>query len=160
MSQPAGEFTIRVEQVDGFDFVARFDKESFAPVQLDEPPPLGHDHAPNAARYLAAAVGNCLAASLVFCVKRSGAVLTDVKATVRLELVRNDQRRLRIGKIEVSLDAPGAPESALAGCLGAFEDFCVVTQSVRHGIDVAVSVNGQSTARPENAGESCFDKSG
>lgn len=159
MSQAAAEFTIRVEQVDGFDFVARFDKESFAPVKLDEPPPLGHDHAPNAARYLAAAVGNCLAASLVFCTKREGHVLSNVKATVRLTLVRNEQRRLRIGKIDVALDAPGASEAALAGCLGAFEDFCVVTQSVRHGIPVDVSVNGRATADSADDSEAGFHRS-
>ena len=46
MSEPAGEFAVQVDQVDGFDFVVRFDKESFAPVHMDEPPPLGHAHAP------------------------------------------------------------------------------------------------------------------
>jgi hypothetical protein len=37
---------------------------------------------------------------------------------------------------------PGGPipDEALKACLETFEDFCVVTQSVRTGIDVAVNV--------------------
>ena len=59
----ASTFSLQVEQIDGFEFRVKFDKEQFAPLLLDEPPPLGHDTAPNAARLLAAAIGNCLAAS-------------------------------------------------------------------------------------------------
>ncbi|HXN32128.1 MAG TPA: OsmC family protein [Polyangiaceae bacterium] len=149
MTQVASEFTIEVEQLDQFEFVVRFDKESFAPVRADEPPPLGHDVAPNAARYLAVAVGNCLSASLLFCSQRAGHPLAHVKATVHVQLVRNEQRRLRIGQIEVSIQAPGADGATLAKCLPTFEDFCVVTQSVRQGVLVRVSVNGQ--ALPETA---------
>ena len=36
-------------------------------ILFDEPAPLGEDQAPNAASYLGAAVGHCLAASLAFC---------------------------------------------------------------------------------------------
>ncbi len=50
-------FDIRVEQVDGFSFRTQFDKSQFADLAMDEPPPLGHDSAPNAARILAAAIG-------------------------------------------------------------------------------------------------------
>ena len=61
------------------------------------------------------------------------------------QIVRNEARRLRIGKVSVTLhtDLPlGDP--ALASCLSTFEDFCIVTQSVRQGIDVAVRVEGRS----------------
>ena len=43
----ASTFSVHVEQIDGFEFRVRFDKEYFAPLLLDEPPPpLGHDTAP------------------------------------------------------------------------------------------------------------------
>ena len=58
---------MHLKQLDGFQFLVKFDKEQFEPLRLDEPPPLGHDTAPNAARILAAAIGNRLSASLVFC---------------------------------------------------------------------------------------------
>ena len=152
MTQPAGEFTVEVEQLEQFEFAIRFDKASFAPVRADEPPPLGHDAAPNAARYLAAAIGNCLSASLVFCTQRAGHALTHVKASVRVQLVRNAQHRLRVGEVVVSIDAPGADEASLAKCLPTFEDFCVVTQSVRQGVPVHVSVNGRALPDPPGPG--------
>jgi uncharacterized OsmC-like protein len=134
---------VRVEQIDGFEFRVKFDKEQFAPLLLDEPAPLGHDTAPNAARVLAAAIGNCLSASLVFCLKRAGVAASGVSADVDVEVVRNESRRLRVGKVDVTLHTNlPANDPALTSCLGTFEDFCIVTQSVRQGIEVAVHVAG------------------
>ena len=144
MSDVASRFSLRVEQLDGFEFRVKFDQEEFAPLLLDEPPPLGHDTAPNAARVLAAAIGNCLSASLVFCLKKAHVAASGVTADVYVEIVRNESRRLRIGKVDVSLHTNLAPDDpALAKCLGTFEDFCMVTQSVRQGIEVAVHVEGR-----------------
>jgi uncharacterized OsmC-like protein len=141
MSSVASTFSLHVEQIDGFEFRVKFDKEQFAPLLLDEPAPLGHDTAPNAARILAAAIGNCLSASLVFCLQKAKVAAPSVSADVSVEIVRNEARRLRIGKVSVALYTNLAPDDpALAGCLATFEDFCVVTQSVRQGIDVAVKV--------------------
>ena len=145
MTQTASRFSLRVEQVDGFEFRVKFDKEQFAPLLLDEPPPLGRDTAPNAARVLAAAIGNCLSASLVFCLKHAKVTASGVTADVDVEIVRNESRRLRVGKVNVTLHTDLAPDDpALAGCLSTFEDFCIVTQSVRQGIDVAVQVQGRT----------------
>ena len=143
MSAVASRFSVCVEQIDGFEFRVKFDKEQFAPLLLDEPPPLGGDTAPNAARVLAAAIGNCLSASLVFCLKKAKVAATGVTADVDVEIVRNEERRLRVGKVSVTLHTDLASDDpALASCLGTFEDFCIVTQSVRHGIEVAVQVQG------------------
>jgi uncharacterized OsmC-like protein len=143
MSTVVSRFSVRVEQIDGFEFRVKFDKEQFATLLLDEPPPLGHDSAPNAARVLAAAIGNCLSASLVFCLKRANVAASGVTADVDVEIVRNESRRLRVGKVDVTLHTELPPsDPALASCLHTFEDFCIVTQSVRQGIEVAVRVVG------------------
>lgn len=135
------EFSIQVEQIDGFEFKVRFDKEQFAELHLDEPPPLGKDSAPNAARILAAAIANCLSASLVFCMERSGLKTEGLRTEAKVQIVRNEQRRLRIGKVDVVLHPRvAAGTEALVKCLPTFEDFCTVTQSIRHGIEVGVSV--------------------
>jgi uncharacterized OsmC-like protein len=134
---------VHVEQLDGFEFRVRFDKEQFEPLLLDEPPPLGHDTGPNAARVLAAAIGNCLSASLVFCLRKAGVGASGVSADVDVEIVRNESRRLRVGKVDVTLHTNlPANDPAVASCLATFEDFCIVTQSVRQGIEVAVHVVG------------------
>jgi uncharacterized OsmC-like protein len=139
---PAGEFTLHVEQVQGFDFRVRFDKEQYPDLRMDEPAPLGADAAPNPARILAAAIGDCLSASLVFCLKRRGVTVEGLRSEVRVQLVRNAQKRLRIGHVEVAIHPRDPiPEDVLSACLSTFEDFCVVTQSVREGIEVTVNVS-------------------
>lgn len=143
MSDPVvSEFDIRVEQRSGYEFEVTFDKEHYAKALLDEPAPLGKDSAPNAARFLAAAIGNCLAASLAFCLKRQGGVeLSGLASHVHVEIVRNAERRLRIGRVAVRLlPNMAASHPALEKCLPVFEEFCTVTQSIRSGIQVDVAV--------------------
>lgn len=110
MSTVASRFSLHVEQIDGFEFRVKFDKDQFAPLLLDEPPPLGRDTAPNAARVLAAAIGNCLSASLVLCLKRANVAASGVTADVDVEIVRNESRRLRVGKVNVTLHTDLAPD--------------------------------------------------
>lgn len=144
---PAGEFTLRIEQVDGFDFRVRFDQERYPELRMDEPAPLGADSAPNPARILAAAIGDCLSASLVFCLKRRGVVVSGLRSEVHVKLVRNERKRLRIGSVDVSIHPRDPiPGDVLEACLETFEDFCVVTQSVRDGIGVNVEVTRPRTS--------------
>ncbi len=136
------EFTISMKQLEDFLFEVHFDKEQFAPLRLDEPEPLGRDAAPNASRVLAAAIGNCLSASLLFCTRKARVEMGPVETRVHVQLGRNERGRLRIASVEVEIDPhfpPGQREKA-ARCLELFEDFCVVTQSVRDGIPVEVRV--------------------
>jgi len=136
------DFTIEIEQIQDFEFRVRFDKEQFPELRMDEPPPLGQDSAPNPSRVLAAAIGNCLSASLLFCARKSRVELGPIQTKVRTQIARNDRGRLRVSRVEVEIDPHLAESerSKAARCLELFEDFCVVTQSVRDGIDVAVSV--------------------
>lgn len=140
-AQPAGGFSIRVQQIDGYEFRVSFDKSGYAELMMDEPPPLGRDAGPNPARILAAAVADCLSASLLFCLKRSGVAVEDVSTQADVSLVRNEHKRLRIGSIAVHITPKmDGDRAAIAKCLETFEDFCIVTQSVRGGIDVRVDV--------------------
>ncbi|MBK8252918.1 MAG: OsmC family protein [Polyangiaceae bacterium] len=141
------EFSIKIEQVDGFDFKVQFDKEQYKDLHLDEPYPLGKDSAPNAARVLAAAIGNCLSASLVFCLQRSGVKTQGMTSEVKVQIVRNENKRLRIGKVDVTLHPKVAKDAeAMVKCLPMFEDFCTVTASIRQGIEVDVHVTPENTA--------------
>lgn len=142
MTTKVGEFALHIERLNDFEFKVSFDKDHYAPLHLDEPAPLGKDTAPNPARILAAAIGDCLSASLLFCMKKNGAELSALTSDVKVELVRNDNNRLRIGKVAVTLQptlSSGA-DPMLQKCLPMFEEFCVVTQSVREGLDVEVKI--------------------
>jgi uncharacterized OsmC-like protein len=138
--EPVSSFHLQVEQIDAFEFRVRFDKEQYEDLRMDEPAPLGKDSAPNPARILAAAIGNCLAASLVFCLKRKGIVAHGVRSELQVTLARNEHKRLRVVRVDVKLHASDIPKDALDACRSTFEDFCVVTQSVREGIEVNVDV--------------------
>jgi organic hydroperoxide reductase OsmC/OhrA len=142
------EFTISMKQLENFEFEVRFDKEQYAPLRMDEPEPLGKDAAPNASRVLAAAIGNCLTASLLFCTRKARVELGPMETKIHVKLGRNERGRLRIAGVSVEIDprfAPGEREKA-ARCLELFEDFCVVTQSVREGIPVEVRVRDDAQA--------------
>jgi len=143
---------VTLDLVDGYEFVATFDGVAGAePLRFDEPAPLGAGGAPNAAAVLGAAVGNCLAASLAFCLRRSRAGLGGLVAHVITRMSRNEAGRYRIAGISVELAPAIDPESSgrLARCTDLFEDFCVVTESVRAGIPVDVTVKEvvQTTGR-------------
>lgn len=141
-TQIVHEFTISMKQVENFEFEVSFDKEQYAALRMDEPEPLGRDAAPNASRVLAAAIGNCLTASLLFCTRKARVETGAVETRVHVRISRNERGRLRIAGVEVEIDPrfpPGERDRA-ARCLELFEDFCVVTQSVREGIPVEVRV--------------------
>jgi len=136
------QFSITMDQIQGFEFRVKFDKEQFQDLMMDEPPPVGGDTAPNASRLLAAAVGNCLSASFLFSARKLRAELRGIHTVVKVWYVRNEQGRLRIGRMTVDIDPQfdAADAAKIERCIGLFEDFCVVTQSVRKGIDVSVAV--------------------
>lgn len=137
-----GKFTIHLEQEEGYNFRVKFDIDQAEQILMDEPPPLGENNGPNASRLLAAATANCLSASLMFCLTKkdapSGAIQTEATCT----MVRNDKKRLRVGRIDVRITAGDIllESKKTDRCLELFEDFCVVTASLREGIHVGVEV--------------------
>jgi uncharacterized OsmC-like protein len=143
MSEVVSQFTISMEQVHDYEFVVRFDHPETSLV-ADERPPLGADAGPSPSRLLAAAVGNCLAASLLFCARKARLAIGPIRCEVKVRTARNENKRLRIESIEVALD-PGIAEgdaATAARCLSIFEDYCTVSQSVRAGINLIVRVKG------------------
>ena len=136
-----GGFTLQLEQVEGYRFRVEFDMDGVDDLVTDEPPPLGEATGPNPSRLLAAAVANCLSASLLFCLQKSRVEGARVRATVSSSVTRNERKRLRIGGFDVRIEVSGVEDEArMERCLGLFEDFCVVTESVRHGVPVNVEV--------------------
>jgi uncharacterized OsmC-like protein len=136
---PDMEFTLQLTRQKDYQFNVQFDLAGVPNLQLDEPPPLGTESGPNASRLVAAAVANCLSASLLFCLGKFKQDPQGVTAHVTGKMVRNEQGRLRIGGLAVEIRLGQAVER-LAHCAEQFEDFCVVTDSVRKGIPVSVRV--------------------
>jgi organic hydroperoxide reductase OsmC/OhrA len=91
---------------------------------------------------LMAAVGNCLAASLAFALRKFKNENVPLRSSVEGRVMRNEQGRQRMHSIDVviHLGVPAATLRLAQRAIDQFEDFCVVTQSVRAAIPVAVRI--------------------
>ena len=135
-------FQVNIDHRQNFQFLINFNQDGVPELLTDEAAPLGEGKGPNPARLLAAAVGNCLAASLFFCLQKSHIEPHRISAVVEGEMTRNEHGRMRITELRVRLE-PAFDEADLPRidrCSELFEDFCIVTESVRKGIDVKVEL--------------------
>ncbi len=135
------EFSFSMEQQEEYAFLIRFDND-LPPLLADESPPLGKGVGPDPARLLAAGVANCLSASLLFALRKFKNQPGRIVCSVSARMERNEKGRLRIGgvKVAIQIDSPAETLAHLDRVLAQFEDFCIVTQSVRSGFPVEVSV--------------------
>jgi len=141
-------FTVGLRLEKGYEFRADFGEADLPDLAVDEPPPLGSGAGPNPVRLLGVAIGHCLSASLLFCLRKYRIEVTGMQAMAEGTLVRNPQGRLRIGDIRVTLQPQlgSADGERSRRCLESFQDYCIVTESVRHGIEVRVDVRPTSSA--------------
>lgn len=149
-------FTLTLTQESDYVFRIEFDDTAIPALHTDESAPLGNDSGPNPSRMLVAAVANCLSASLLFSLRKykntPGTIVTRARAT----LERNEQKRLRVAHIDVVIELPeaAADYAQIERLLQQFENFCVVTESVRHGVAVDVSVRDRNGATLHASGGS------
>ncbi|MFX1532096.1 MAG: OsmC family protein [Promethearchaeota archaeon] len=106
---------------------------------------------PNPSRLLALGVLGCLSASFIFCLKKRNFKVDDFIAEAEVVITRNEKGFLRIKKIDVNIQPKITDSDALKRakqCLKSakdgvsfFEQYCIVTQSVRSGIEVNVNLD-------------------
>lgn len=143
------KIVLTLEQESDYSFRIHFDETSIPDLLTDEPEPLGEGAGPNPTRMLAAAVANCLSASLLFALRKFKNQPGKLVTTATAELTRNEQGRFRVSHIQADIqlaEAAGA-HASLERILAQFENFCVVTESVRHGIEVSVSITDAEGVR-------------
>jgi uncharacterized OsmC-like protein len=139
--------TVRLTQAQDYRF--ELDVGGGVPLlTVDEPPPLGQGAGPSPVQLLAAAVGNCLSASLLFALRKFKQQPEQLHAEVQAEVGRNAEGRLRVLSMQVTLTlgVPAAALQHLDRVLAGFEAYCTVTQSVAGAIPVAVSVRDATGA--------------
>ncbi len=136
------EILVQLTQQAGYAFLIDFG-EDLPELVSDEAAPLGAGQGPNPSRLLLAALANCLAASLVFALHKFKNQPAPVRAEIRAQPERNADGRWRIPRASVTIRlAEGAEQHQnLRRVLDQFEQFCLVTQSVREGIAVDVTVH-------------------
>ena len=133
------EFSAKLKLLDNYLF--EIDFGDAGSIMADEPEPLGQGEGPSPSQLLAASVANCLAASLMFAIRKFKGEPGEVTAQVNGNLSR-EGGRLRIEKIDVQLKLGNASIELpkIEKVLEQFQDFCIVTQSVKSGIEVNVTV--------------------
>ncbi len=139
---------VTLTQMSDYSFNIGFDDTDIPDLVTDEPAPLGGGKGPNPSRMLLAAIANCLSASLLFAMRKYKNAPGTIRAEVRGTLDRNAEGRMRVQHVEVDLHLPDAADdyAQFERILQQFENFCVVTESVRSGIEVAVQVHDSSGA--------------
>jgi uncharacterized OsmC-like protein len=139
---------VTLEQQEDFHFAIRFG-DGIPLVHSDEHPPLGKGAGPTPDQLLAAAVGNCMSASLLFALRKFKQAPEPIRTEVEATTGRNEANRLRILRIAVrlKLGVPAANLQHLDRVLSQFEQFCTVGESVRQGIPVDVEVYDSAGTR-------------
>ncbi len=133
-----------IQWIDDLKFKAEFDLPDVDELIMDEPVEIGgHGKGPNAERLISAAIGDCLCASLLFCLKKSGVTVKSMKAIVNATVERNDEDLLRLRKIDVKIQ-PIVGErkdiNKIERCQNIFEKYCIATESLKKGIEINVEV--------------------
>ena len=137
-----GSFTIQLDHLDGYGFKVGFGQDGVDDLHMDAGAPLGKGAGPNASSLLAAAVGNCLSASLLYGIAKKEAPSGGMETAVTCTVARNDHERLRIESMDVCITVSGEIEQLVRskGCVGSFEDFSTAAASVRQGIPVHLEI--------------------
>jgi uncharacterized OsmC-like protein len=99
---------------------------------------------PNPSRMLGTAILGCLSASFIFCLKKRNFKIDDLEAEAEVTVARNEKGFWRVRNIDVNIkpkiDDPDTRKRA-DQCKKMFEQYCVVTQAVREGINVEVNID-------------------
>lgn len=144
----ADTISVTITQKENYQFLVDFGA-AIPSMLADEPAPLGKGNGPAPTHMLAAAVANCLSASLLFSLKKFKQDANGITTTATCVVDRNAENRLRVVRIDVAiqLGKSGAELEHLDRVLGQFEGFCTVTQSVQAGIPVAIAVTDSKGVR-------------
>ncbi|MFN7182774.1 MAG: OsmC family protein [Thermomonas haemolytica] len=131
-----------LEQEGPYAFRISFEGTGLEALHSDESAPLGGGAGPNPSHLLLAGVANCLSASLVFALRKFKNAPGPIRTEIVAHKARNAAGRWRIPRAEVTirLADPAAKLEHFERVLAQFEEFCIVTQSVREGMQVDVKV--------------------
>ena len=142
------QVNITLKQRQDYQFEVSFG-EKVPPLLADEPEPMGSSLGPSPVQLLAAAVGNCLADSLLFALRKFKQTPDPICCDVQAQVGRNAEGRLRVLQIRavLTLGVPAASLEHLGRVLEQFESFCTVTQSVGQGIAVVIEVYDSNQVR-------------
>lgn len=139
---------VTLTRLDGYKFMIDFG-DAIPTLLADEAEPYGEASGPSPEQLIAAGVANCLCASLTFALGKFRVDGGGLTAEAECRLGRNATGRIRIEAIEVAiaLAAPAGQMERIDRVIEQFERFCTVSESVKAGVPVTVSVRDGLGAR-------------
>ena len=131
-----------LEQEGPYAFKVSFEGTALEALHTDEAPPLGGGTGPGPSDLLLAGVANCLSASLLFALRKFKNAPGPIRAEISASKQRNAEGRWRIPRATatITLSDKASDLGNFERVMAQFEEFCIVTQSVREGIAVDVTV--------------------
>lgn len=138
------EYEINMKRLEKYKFEVDFSKETIPDLLMDElmEVPGGEETGPTASMLIGAAVGNCLSASLIFCLEKKRIAIKGIKTKVILKRQRNEEGFWRISGINVELQ-PEVPEKKgndYERCIEIFRNYCIASSSIESGIPIKVNI--------------------
>jgi len=148
--QAQRRFAVHVKHVDEYQFSSQASEDGRLhgePFVSDEPDPVGKNAGPSTPALLGAAVGHCLSAALLECLRHAHVEVLGCETEAVAVVAPNSEGLPRIDHVEVTL-RPRLRElsSRKDRCEELFQRYCTVTSSVKKGIDVRVQVEWQAEA--------------
>ncbi len=133
----------KLSLLESYKFKVEFDMQDVPAIVVDEMKPTGEGSGPNPSRLLSTAVGHCLSSSLLYCLGKAKIKVKNLNTTVTADIRRNEEGYRRISglNVQIHLEVDEADRIRLPRCLTIFENYCMVTQSIRNGIPVKVTVD-------------------
>ncbi len=136
---------VSVEWLENLTFKLNFENPSLPELLIDET----HDSqspeavGPDPSKLLLSAIMACLNSSFAFCLQKSRIPLKGMKAEGELTIKRNEKGYLRVTQMDIELIPEieiekGIPR--LEKCIEIFHNYCTITESVRQGIPVNITV--------------------
>jgi uncharacterized OsmC-like protein len=155
---PDEHFSLTVRLFAGYAQVADFRLPGVALLGMDEGPPRGHGWGPSPLHLLGSAIGACLGASLIQYLHDARVEVGDLRTDVTGTMRRNEKGQQRIESIHVRLSPvlTAAERDTIPLHPERLAEYGTVTESVREGIDVRVSITpelaGSAGARAASTG--------
>ena len=138
------EYELSMTKLDDYKFIIDFNKDSIPDLMMDEPVeiPGGEGKGPSASMLLAAAVGNCLSASLSFCMTKRKIEVKELKTKVKVLRERNENGFWRISGLDVDImpEVENIENTKTQKCIDIFRNYCVVSSSIEDGIKLNVNI--------------------
>ncbi|MCK4896829.1 MAG: OsmC family protein [Candidatus Heimdallarchaeota archaeon] len=139
------EYELNMVKLDDYKFIVDFNEDSIADLLMDESEdvPGGKGKGPTASMLLAASIGNCLSASLYFCLTKKKNKVNELKTKVIIFRERNKEGfwKISVANVIITPDIENAEDSSVQQCIEIFRKYCVVSSSIEEGIKINVTID-------------------